>query len=221
MALVGKCCFIFNLKDSSILIGFLSTVVSLAGLMTAMLHVLRVLRLPDDPLCVWILQIIYFLGLGGVAFQAVTLLVSVLLLWGALKDVPPLLIPWLGWCPFIIILMIVNVGLALGKDSKYVAELICFVILIFIFLLYASVIITSDFQLLCRAEIQKMSENQCPDGPPRFGSGLPMSSMGASSSEPREQRPSLDRATMREILSSSYAKLLMATEPKQQKPQPV
>ncbi|KAG8197230.1 hypothetical protein JTE90_011382 [Oedothorax gibbosus] len=205
MALVGKCCFIFNLKDSSILIGFLSTVVSLAGLMTAMLHVLRVLRLPDDPLCVWILQIIYFLGLGGVAFQAVTLLVSVLLLWGALKDVPPLLIPWLGWCPFIIILMIVNVGLALGKDSKYVAELICFVILIFIFLLYASVIITSDFQLLCRAEIQKM----------------PMSSMGASSSEPREQRPSLDRATMREILSSSYAKLLMATEPKQQKPQPV
>ncbi|XP_071035013.1 uncharacterized protein [Parasteatoda tepidariorum] len=105
------------------------------------------------------ITVMFYLGTYGIAFQSILLLATLLLFWGAIKAVPPLLLPWLCFSPFIIVAITINVAMTLEHHSDLVPPLICFAVLTSLLVIYAGANIYYHFKELMDEEQRIISEN--------------------------------------------------------------
>ncbi|XP_035220363.1 uncharacterized protein LOC118193393 isoform X1 [Stegodyphus dumicola] len=145
MPLVGDCCFIFPLKDATVITGFICVGVALVGEVAAICSTLNYYTWAD-PLIQSLMRVSYFMDIPGIVFHAIFLVVSIILILGVTKDISALLIPWLGWCPLMLAAIFIEIVLVIIKDPYFAAPVICFCLMIFLFMIYGSLIVVSYFR---------------------------------------------------------------------------
>ncbi|XP_035220364.1 uncharacterized protein LOC118193393 isoform X2 [Stegodyphus dumicola] len=114
MPLVGDCCFIFPLKDATVITGFICVGVALVGEVAAICSTLNYYTWAD-PLIQSLMRVSYFMDIPGIVFHAIFLVVSIILILGVTK-------------PY------------------FAAPVICFCLMIFLFMIYGSLIVVSYFR---------------------------------------------------------------------------
>ncbi|GFS82776.1 uncharacterized protein NPIL_701361 [Nephila pilipes] len=202
-----KCCFVLKLEDATILIGFIAGGWAVAGGISAILHVSELFQYPEHPVARSVLEVVFCLGIHGIVFHSVLLLVSVALIIGVFLDNPPLLIPWIAGAPFIFLAIIVNVVFVLKRD------------------LYGTVIITLLFRELIKYETRRSFLEGLTGVYPgeRYSTYFDkdresvriipyIEDQPSRSSGRQQQRTNMD--SMRGRLSHSYARILMSAQPR-------
>ncbi|CAL1266070.1 unnamed protein product, partial [Larinioides sclopetarius] len=211
----------------------LSKAIALSGVLSAVSNFVEIFPTPGDPIIYSLLEIVFFLGIHGIVFHVVFLTVSIILIIGSMKDIPPLLIPWIAWTPFFILAIIVNVVMILIHNAALAVPVVCFTIFVFMVKIYSTLIVTYQFKELVKYETRRTYLEGL-TGVRQSGPGfsayfdrdrqsvrvIPMdeSEAGPSSSnsdQPRKKSRLLDRPSMRDRLSHTYAKVLMSTQQQQ------
>ncbi|XP_055944356.1 uncharacterized protein LOC129975088 [Argiope bruennichi] len=150
-----------------------------------------------------------------------------------MKDKPPLLIPWIAWTPFFILAIIVNVVMILTHDSLLAVPVVCFAIFIFMIKIYSTIIVAAQFKELIKYETRRTYlEGLTGVTPGRSGfcayfdrdrqtvRVIPADEAEAGPSSNDSDHPKkkstylLDKPSMRERLSHTYARVLMSTQSK-------
>lgn len=139
------CCFTVNLKDASLIIALVSTMVAVMGITTSMLALHDILSLKDI-LFHWLFHGMLFLGTYGTVFHCIFLALSLLLAYATVKDVLACMIPWLLLFPLgagSIVYKIIQVVLLGGNIVLPVVSFSCMILSLYI---YAVMVVFSYYQ---------------------------------------------------------------------------